>query len=265
VKTDGGLSFVTGPMGSGKTLFEVRGGVNIMLRGGWWITNVPLYPDALDRIARHVAPTSRKKRRELAARLVDRYIYTEDLREALTHGVHEGARWRGEARARLGWDESYSELNAREWDGGRGKSKDDRAELLEWVPMLRKLNVHGYLLAQHEETVDKNMRRICNYVVRLDNRRESARIMGLRVKCVPPLFIAQYYQANQAEKRGGIARPAFTERHLLSWHRKLYDTHGLYGSAADKADAGEITWLGVPRLELEAATQERTGLAGAST
>jgi len=196
VRVDGGLSFVVGPMGSGKTLFEVRGGVRAMLEGGWWITNVPLYPDALDRIAFHVAPLSRTKRRRLRDRLESRYIYTDDLRHALSHGVDRRIRKPGRALARLGWDESYSELNAREWDGGRGKSKDDRAELLENVPMLRKLGVHGYLLAQHEETVDKNMRRICNWVIRLHNQRESIRVMGMRVPFLPSLFLAYYYQAN---------------------------------------------------------------------
>lgn len=254
MKVDGGLSFVVGPMGAGKTLFEVRGGVDMMLRGGWWITNVPLYPDALDRIARHVAPFNWRARRRLRAKLERRYIFEEELDRALRYGVAKNVRRPGQARARLGWDESYSALNAREWDGGRGKTKDDRAELLENVPMLRKLGVAGYLLAQHEETVDKNMRRICNWTIRLQNQRENVRILGKRVPMLPPLFLAYYYQSNAGQKAMGVQKAQHVERHFLTWHRNLYDTLGLYNAAMAAEAGGEIVWLGGAEWERAASS-----------
>ncbi|HEY8723498.1 MAG TPA: hypothetical protein VIL92_06515 [Gaiellaceae bacterium] len=254
MKVDGGLSIVVGPMGAGKTLFEVRSGVRHMLHTGWWVTNVQLYDDALERIAHHVAPTSRRNRRKILDKLEDRYRYTDDLQHALSHAVDRRMRKPGVALARLGWDESLSDLNAREWDGGRGKSKDDRAELFERVPMLRKNGVAGYLLVQHEELIDKNARRICNWVIRLQNQRENTRIMGVRVKVLPPLFLAFWYQANSGDKRASVARAVATERYTLTWHRKLYDTLGLFGVSARDDDEGATVWLGrgLPALPVAA-------------
>lgn len=251
MKIDGGLSIVQGPMGSGKTLFEVRSGVRHMLGGGWWVTNIPLYPDALERIAHHVAPSSKRKRERVVDNLRERYRYTDDLEHALRHAVARELRRPGVALARLGWDETLADLNAREWDGGRGKTKDDRAELFERVPMLRKNGVAGFLLVQHAELIDKNARRICNWVISLQNQRENTRVFGCKVRFLPPLFLAYWYQANQADKSavGTRAKAVKIERYPLTWHRKLYDTLGLYGVSALDAAHDRVIWLGAGGTE----------------
>jgi hypothetical protein len=61
---------------------------------------------------------------------------------------------------------------------------------------------------------------------------------------MPSLFLAYYYQGNGVERTGGIARAQHIERHFLTWHRRLYDTLGLYNSVAELEDEGGITWLG---------------------
>jgi hypothetical protein len=244
VKIDGGLSFVVGPMGAGKTLHEVRHGVATMLASKWWVTNVPLYDDALYRIARRVAWLSGANRRRVYDNLQRRYVFTDDLEHALRHAVHRSLRRPGDAMCRLGWDESLADLNSREWDGGRGKTKDDRAELFERVPMLRKNGVAGFLLVQHEELLDKNARRIANWYVRLQNQRENHRLLGMRVKVLPPLFLAYWYQGNAPIARSSASvKPVRIERYFLSWHRNLYDTLGLYGISARDAENGNVIWL----------------------
>lgn len=254
MKVDGGLSFVVGPMGAGKTLFETRHGVATLLRGDFWVTNIPLgvhQGDSFlafderwaDRVAFHVAPFSRRNRQKIASGLLRRYRYVDDLQTALWHAVPRNLRRPGYARARLGWDESLVELNSREWDGGRGKSKDDRAQLFENIPMLRKNNVAGFLLTQHAELLDKNTRRIANWLVSLQNQRENTRVLGMRVKALPPLFLAYWYQTNRGDKADKTVTAAKTERYFLTWHRHIYDTFGLYGSAAMAQQDDRIIWL----------------------
>jgi hypothetical protein len=155
---------------------------------------------------------------------------------------------------RLDWDEALGDLDARGWDGNlaKGRSKDDRAQLFERVPMLRKNGVAGFLLVQHEELLDKNARRIANWYIRLQNQRENTRVMGMRVKFLPPLFLAYWYQTNQADKTPRGARAIKIERYPLSWHRKLYDTLGLYGISRDDAENDRTIWLGSPRPALPA-------------
>jgi hypothetical protein len=243
------------PMGGGKSLSEVRDGVAHMLRGDWWVTNIPLgvfergvfYEHDerwADRVALHVAPLSRRNRRKVRDKLLSRYVFTEELEHALRHAVVRDLRTPGHARLRIGWDESLSDLNSREWDGGRGKTKDDRAELFERVPMLRKNGALCALLVQHEELLDKNARRICNWYVRIDNQRENHRLFGMRLPMLPPLFIAYWYRPNKANKADRSVQPAKVERFFRTWHGSIYDSHGLYGVSRDDAEAGDIIWLG---------------------
>lgn len=246
MKIDGGLSIVTGPMGAGKTLFEVRHGISHMLHTGWWVTNIRLYEDSFERIAWHVNKTSKAKRRRVIEKLNERYRYTEDLEHALLHAVDRKLRRPGIAIARLGWDESLAALNAREWAGGRGKTMDHRNELFDRIPMLRKNGIAGFLLVQHENLIDVSARRICNWQIRLQNQRENTRIFGMRIKFLPPLFLAYWYQGNVGDTTRIQIPPMRVERYPLTWHRKCYDTLGLYGVSAEDASTERTIWLGAP-------------------
>lgn len=270
MKVDGGLWIVQGPMGAGKTLFEVRSGIRHMLSGGWWVTNIPLYDDALERVARHVAPLSASRRAKVLRGLREHYRYTDDLEHALRHAVDRSKRKPGVALARIGWDETLADLNAREWAGGRGKTADDRNELFERVPMLRKNGAVAFLLVQHAELIDKNARRICNGVVLLQNQRENTRVLGMRLKVLPPLFLAYWYLTNGADRGAAAAqrvRPVKRERYPLTWHRNLYDTLGLYGVSARDAEDDLTIWLGrgEPAGEREAARDELPALPATSS
>jgi hypothetical protein len=255
VKVDGGLGMTVAPMGGGKSLYEVRRGIAHMLAGGWWVTNVELgvFRDGLFyggdeawalKVAQHVAPLSRRNRHLVRDKLLRSYVYTEDLEYALRHAVPRELRRPGHALCRIGWDESLADLNAREWDGGRGKTKDDRAELFERVPMLRKNGAFANLLVQHEELLDKNARRICNWYVRVENQREAARVMGMRLPMLPPLFLAFWYRPNKADKTDRGVRAVKVERFIRGWQANLYDSLGVYGVSKEDAQHERTIWLG---------------------
>jgi hypothetical protein len=239
VKTGGGLNFVTGPMGAGKSLYAVRGGVAAMMSGQYWVTNVELMPDAFDRIASRVSMFAAKDRKRAIAEKMRRlYIYETDLSQVLKYR-HRG---QGEARWRLDWDEGHNDLNNRSWrDEGRG-------DILKWATQLRKLGGVGFLLTQHGDNTDAALRRVCNFQVRLQNQREQTRMLGMRV--TPwPLFLAYWYPAHLG-LAGQKIQPTKIERYMLGWHRHLYDTFGLYhGLAADQA-ASDVVWLGDDRANV---------------
>jgi hypothetical protein len=255
VKVDGGLMMKVAPMGGGKSLSEVRDGVRHMLAGDWWVTNIVLGVfdgDVFvehderwaDRAAFSVCPASRRNRRKVRDRLLRSYTFTDELDHALRHAVPRKLRKAGHARLRISWDESLRDLNSREWDGGRGKTRDDRVELFERVPMLRKNGALASLLVQHEELLDKNARRICNWYVRVENQRETQRVMGMRLLMLPPLFIAYWYRPNKSDKRDRTIGPAKIERFFRTWHGSIYDSLGLYGVSRDDVVAGDVIWLG---------------------
>jgi hypothetical protein len=236
VKLGGGLNYVTGPMGAGKSLYGVRRVVRAVTSGTFVVTNVELYPDAFERVARHVAPwRTGLARKRLAARFERFYVFERELEEA---------RWwwsrprRGDydPRAIFVWDETHNDLNNRSW------KTDGRNEILEWATQLRKLGFIGFLLSQHADNTDAALRRVCNFQVRLQNQRDQVRVMGMRV--TPwPLFLGAWYPANLAV--GRAAKPMSVERYFLTWHRHLYDTHGLYHGLAGHEEFADprVKWL----------------------
>jgi hypothetical protein len=235
VKLGGGLNYVTGPMGSGKSLYGVRRIVNALVKGSYAITNVELVDGWALRVARHVSPLAGKpKRQRIADRLESLYVFEESLDTARRYRVPG----RGEARALWVWDESHNDLNNRKW------RDDGREDVLAWATQLRKLGFVGFLLSQHGDNTDAALRRICSFVVRVQNQREQTRVLGLRI--TPwPLFLASWYPANLAIGRGNV-KPARVERYFLSWHRHLYDTFGLYHGLRAEPDDPDVIWLPEP-------------------
>lgn len=229
MKIGGGLAYVVGPMGSGKSLYAVRQIVAATIHGKYAISNVLLYPDAPERIAFHVNKTSRKKRRLVADKVRRFYVYETDLAEAMRYRIPG----KGEARGVFCWDEGHNDLNNRSWRA------EGRGEILEWGTQLRKLGFIGFLLSQHQDNTDAQLRRICNYLIRLQNQKEQTRLLGMRVSPWP-LFLASWYATHVAisANRGGGQAPVKIERYFLGYHRHLYDTHGLYAglAGADESD-----------------------------
>jgi hypothetical protein len=227
MKVGGGLNYVTGPMGSGKSLFGVRKIVQATLAGQYAITNVRLYDDWAERVARHYfwycLPATR---RNVAAKLRAHYVFEEDLQRAMRYRVPG----KGEARAVFVWDEGHNDLNNRDW------RKDGRDDILKWATQLRKLGFVGYLLSQHADNTDAALRRVANFHIRLQNQREQQRVLGLRL--TPwPLFLAFWVPAHLGQQGARVA-PVKLERYFLSWHRKLYDTWGLFHGLSDGDLAG---------------------------
>jgi hypothetical protein len=112
---------------------------------------------------------------------------------------------------------------------------------LEWATQLRKLGYVGYLLSQHADNTDAALRRVCSFLVRLQNQKEQTRMLGMRVSPWP-LFIAAWYPAHLAFV-GAQVKPMKVERYFLTWHRHLYDTLGLYHGLAIAGEGANVIEL----------------------
>jgi hypothetical protein len=249
VKVGGGLNYVTGPMGSGKSLYAVRRIVPFLMGGQYVVTNVRLTPGWSARVGRHFAPHSKRRALAIAYAIERRYVYEGDLREAIRYRLPG----KGESRGLFIWDEGHNDLNNRNWKERRDahSTKSGTDALLEWATQLRKLGYVGFLLSQHMDNTDAALRRVCNFQVRLQNQREQTRLLGLRV--TPwPLFLALWYPANLG-LTGRVIPPMKVERYFLSWHRRLYDTHDLYhGLSVDQEDDEHAIMLPPEGRQLDA-------------
>jgi hypothetical protein len=243
VNVGGGVSYIVGPMGSGKTLRAVRGMISALCSQKYVVTNVRLIEGWEDRVAKHVARTSSKERKQqIARKLRGYYLFVEDLDHAFNLITGTEIPGHGEGRAHFYWDESQNDLNNRTW---RGKSANDqkrreeaekRVDILEVATQFRKLGIEGYILSQHTDNTDVAIRRACNWVIRMQNQREQTRMLGVRI--TPwPLFLGFWYPSNVVL---GKANPVRTERYFLDWHRHLYDTMGLYHGVANRSAIGRV-------------------------
>lgn len=250
MKIGGGLSYVTGPMGAGKTLWGTRTGVQALMQNKYWLTNIRLVEGWHEIVAKHLVranPFALNKRREIEQKLLRHYVYLDAFEDATFMKV-PGT---GEARAVMVWDEVHNDMNNRDW------MEDGRKELLKWGTQLRKLGFSGFFLSQHADNTDVSLRRVSSYIVKLQNQQEHTRMMGIRI--TPwPLFLAFWYPSNVVIGKG---QPIKTERYFLSWHRHLYDTldlyHGLHKQYQDNVRVMELPQGGIDPEELSAWTMAR--------
>jgi len=240
VKIGGGLRYVVGPMGSGKSLYGTRRMMDFLMAGKYVISNVRLYDDFAETAAKYITRTRPSKRQFVADKLKRYYIYETDLAEAIRYRVPG----KGEGRALMVWDEAHNDLNNRSYlKRGKKYETEDGDGLLEWATQLRKLGYEGILLSQSHENTDAQLRRVCNYIVRLQNQRETVRVplLNTRNLLVPPLFLAYWFMTNVPQ--GSKQKSIKVERYFLSWHKELYDTMDLYHGVEDSRVAGGVIRL----------------------
>jgi Zonular occludens toxin (Zot) len=216
------IRFVTGGLGAGKSLYAMRKVGDALLRDRVVVTNVELREGWEHIVQRHNPWTwklGRRGRAEYRAHLTRLYHWEPDL-QAMTHCYVRGE---GEGRAILVLDEAHNELSNREWQ------EANRMVFVKWLTQARKLGYHVYLISQHRDNAEAQIRRVATFEVRLTNWRQSARIPLLGFSPFPvPAFLALTFPANAP---GGVikAQDVFArEFFFLSWHRHLYDTFGTF-------------------------------------
>lgn len=262
----GGMSYVVGPMGSGKSMFGVRTILRAVRQGKYAVTNVRLLPGWEHDAARKLYPRARGVQREQVARkLLALYIYEPSLVQAMRFRLpcaycggdvlvvddasravsddpstcnHVGPE--NESRAVCVWDETHNDLNNRTWDGSTASDRDavredkrQRARIVTWCTQLRKLGYSGYLLSQHHENTDAQLRRVCNYIIRLQNQR--TRGIGVLLPKRFALFLVYWYPAHLGDGTTRV-QSVRKERYFLPWHRRLYNSWELFADLADHGD-----------------------------
>jgi hypothetical protein len=248
----GGLNYVVGPMGSGKSMYGVRMIVGYLKAGRFVVTNVRLLPGWEVDVRKKLFPRDKSPAKAAARErhLLGLYKYEPSLRQAMRYLIpcglcggdprecgHSGPEQEG--RAVFVWDESHNDLNNRDYAGhGVDKSQRDlererRRLVLRWATQLRKLGYVGYLLSQHQENTDAQLRRVCNYIIRLQNQRHRG--IGVLLPRRLALFLVYWYPAHLADGTVRV-QSSRKERYFLPWHRRLYDSWEVYHGLHDEDD-----------------------------
>jgi zona occludens toxin len=216
------IHLVDGTPGAGKTYFAMRAIEDAVTSGKVVCTNVRLAPDWAYRVAganplRRFRRGARRRRAEL---LEARVLVSEDLDELF----RVRARGHGEGRAVMVLDEAHRWMNSRNWNAG------DRGRIVDWMTAHRHYGFDVYLVTQYIEMIDKQVRALVEYRVRLRNlrRMKVAGISVLPFNCFAAI----------TELEGGTRGQApIVKRDFYRLNRRvagIYDTHAL--SAVDARD-----------------------------
>ncbi len=230
------IAGVTGTPGSGKSYYCVRKITDELLKGKMVVTNVPMRSD-WSRLLANRNPLCRllaflgmrRWQRARIARFEDRCAVVRTLDELMEwqlgcqvcgapadgrceHRIKEG---RGVAVV----DEAHEWLNARMWD----EDKTLRSRYVNWFSTHRHNGWDVYLVSQHLDSLDKQVRDRIEYHVTLRNLRR-AKLMGIPISPVN-LFLAIWVWTQTS---GGHRGRHINKRELfmISAIANVYSTFG---------------------------------------
>jgi len=236
------ISLVTGTLGSGKTYWSVRK-IEESLRAGKSVaTNVRLVDDFAERIAARSPRCwfSKTRRERYVARLRRYYFYSDDLDELFAVRLAG----RGEGRGVMVLDEAHGWMNSRLWNDNR------RLEIVRFFTQARKLGWHVFLITQNENSIDRQVRILFEYLIRLRNMKR------LKLAGIPVLPMNLFLAIHQWNGAGN----AITGRdwYRLTWQKNLYDTHEIH-HGLDDVDAAPGVVLPRPEFDAQASEPDAPG------
>jgi hypothetical protein len=231
------ISFVTGTLGSGKSLYGARATGRALLEGRVVATNMRLV-DGWERLVLLRSPyyrfSSKAGKREYEREIRRRYAYVPEIWKLLAARIHG----RGEHRGLMVLDEAHNELNNREW------AEDNQKQALRKLTLARKRGWRVMMISQHRDNTDAAARRVATFETKCLNWKQMTRLPVLGVSPLPrPVFLAQTYRVNQAKNVSATDR-MYGELYRLGWYRHLYDTFEDFDGGL--GEDPEALWLPLP-------------------
>lgn len=205
---------VTGKLGSGKTLAMVGRIQDALFDGRRVATNLNIYPEKL------LGPNH--KRGELW-RVPDKPTGAE--LEALGYGNNDPKNRQEDSFGHLVLDECGTWLNNRKWDD------PDREGLINWLVHARKWHWHVYLIIQHINAIDKQVReKLAEHVVvcRRSDRMKLP-LIGVRLPKIHIGFVRYGVNVNDPIVERWIYRA-----------RDLYDSYDTDQKFVDRGDPESV-------------------------
>lgn len=205
---------VTGTPGAGKSYYAVRKVVDSLLAGKLVASNLALRDGWETELAKRsglnrLVPGRLERK---AAEIRDRSMIVrtlDDLMEIQLAGTEEG-------RGICVLDEAHEWLNSRLWDA----DKELRQRYVDWFATHRHAGWDIYLISQHLDSVDKQVRDRVEFNVRLRNMK-NARLAGFRFLPMNVFLGVHTWNGGPQTKRLIVKREWF----MLDGRRKLYATH----------------------------------------
>lgn len=247
------IAQVTGPPGAGKSYYSVRKASGALERGKFVVTNFAMTPGWIETCVRKhprmkVMRWQRKKRLDKWSR---NYLQVADMAEL--NRVRLGGE--GESRGVVILDEAHRFLNSRQWND------EGRAGAVDFFTLHRKLGWDVYLITQDAANLDKQVRHLFEYHIKLKNLKRF-RLLGVPIFPFNWFFAVWFWHG---VKTPGVQKAVKRESYRLNWRAKLYNSMGIPGEE-EAGPPENVIWLpaepAAPRAGEKGVTTTRPGGAG---
>jgi zona occludens toxin (predicted ATPase) len=230
------IVLVSGTPGAGKTYYTSRKIAQAIQDGKMVATNVTLREDWAERIglAHPLLRFMPRRRHRRVAEWQRRLAYVETVDDLArvrlrTHGFERRLEGRGVAVL----DEAGEFLDARAWSDDR----EQRKRTNRFFQQHRKLGWDIYTIAQQPELVDKQVRELAEYEVRLRNLRRW-RLMGVPVS--PVNFFLALWSWHGVRSSRPMRKEAFRLSKKIAG---IYDTHQIVHEVGTDRGTDGLVWL----------------------
>lgn len=212
----GYIEIVAGTLGGGKSMAAVERAYYHLLAGGWVYTNIELHAGAIrGQMVRH-----RRVFRD------ERLVFLEGRSVS---GFHmQIARGTVQSQVLVMIDEAHLEWNSRDYQST--KSDPSGREMLNFITLVRKLDIILIFITQSPEDIDKQMRKKASWLLMCRNLKDL-RLFGF-IPLFVPLFVRTRYDIAVG---GNKPRKVSSEWFFRpKWVCELYNSDALLGAAAGK-------------------------------
>src|SRR5690606_30233321 len=217
---NGYLKLVTGNMGGGKTSYVVEMGIEHLLKGGTFATNIKCHVDV---IAEYIPDQGFEFD---PSRLIHLTGDIGKFFDQIPRGTPSNL-------VLVGVDEAALEgFNSRDWN------KMDR-RIFNFCVLARKLDVGCCFITQQPEFFDKQLRKLCNGGLTDCRNLKSFKIWGV-IPFPLPLIVRVHHDCVGGVFRKNHSEPLFERR----WVWKFYDSDALLGAAAAEFEQMQVAKSG---------------------
>jgi len=235
------INYVTGTLGSGKSMYAARIAARALLSGRVVATNMRFVDGWEHMLMRRaffykLALRDRERKQKFwRDDVASRYAYVPEIWTLLGARLHG----KGEGRGVMILDEAHNEINNREWQA------ENQKESLRKLTLARKRGWHVYVISQHKDNTDAGVRRIATTEIKLINWRQVVKVPVIGQPLLPfHMFLAQTFMVNQNSQVVSASKKVASEVFFRGWYAALYDTFEDFDAGlGDDADA---LWL--PRV-----------------
>lgn len=240
------ISYITGLLGGGKSLYAVRKIARHLLKGGVVTTNIELLDKWWEEVLSH-APYYRfcrdaEKRRHYQIEMVRRYAYEPDFQKLMAAKV----RGSGEGRGLMILDEAHNEIGHRQW------KVQDQSKALRKLTLSRKRGWDVLIVTQDMDNTDVAARRLSGLEIRVINWRQWVKVPITHNPLLPfNLFLAQTFPTSKAKDIKNVNKRLEFEMYHVGWYGRLYKTDQDY-DLADEVGEDRVQGALLP-LSAEAA------------